>query len=84
MIHKKKILYRARPIYDPCPMRYHKLSVSIGQGILDTIIIQGVHQKLCFFPIHCNPPPACRRTTHPRKRSECTVTLFDWPFLYRQ
>ena len=31
--------------------------------------------KIVFFPMHCNPSPASRRTTHPRKRSECTVTL---------
>ena len=26
-----------------------------------------------FFPIHCNPSPWCRRATHPRKRSECSL-----------
>ena len=46
--------------------------------------IPGVYSKLCFFSIHGNPSPACRRTTHPRKRSECTVTLIGWPFLYSQ
>ena len=41
--------------------------------------LQDVHQKLCFFPIHCNQSPACRRAIHPHKRSECTVTLVGWP-----
>ena len=41
--------------------------------------LQDVHQKLCFFPIHCNQSPACRRAIHPQKRSECTVTLVGWP-----
>ena len=42
-------------------------------------VIQGVHEKM-FFPIHCNPSPACRTATHPRKRLECTLTLIDWSF----
>ena len=33
-----------------------------------------------FFSFHCNPSPACIRTTHPRKRSVCTVTLIGWLF----
>ena len=30
---------------------------------------------VCFFRINCNPTPACRRKTHPRKKFKCTVTL---------
>ena len=41
----------------------------------DTYNKQGVYYKIVFHPIHCKPSPACRRTTHPRKRSECTVKI---------
>ena len=49
------------------------------------LLIYRVFIKNCVFsPIHCNPSPACRRTTHPRKRSECTFALIGLPFLYSQ
>ena len=49
--------------------------VSNTQQILPIIIYRVFIENCVFFPIHCNPSPACRRTTQPRKRSECTVTL---------
>ena len=44
----------------------------------------GCNRKIVFFsPIHSNPSPVCRSKTHPRQRSECTVTLIGWPIYER-
>ena len=49
--------------------------IQLGNKLSNQLKVIVCSFKIVFFSIHCNPSPACRRTTHPRKRSECTVTL---------